>query len=286
MSLDSIIASKIFTEFCLRFLKKSRLSCHDPISFYDENMNILAIIPARMGSSRFPGKPMAEILGKPMIGHVYERVSACNLLTKTIVATCDKEIANYIKYIGGQAIMTSNKHERASDRCAEALVSLEEQDGVQYDIVVMVQGDEPMTHQNMITEAVTPMLNDLNILVVNLMARIQTLEEFKDKNCIKVVCDQQKNAIYFSREPIPTCGNKLDFVMNKQVCIIPFRRDFLFKYTNLKPTPLEISESIDMLRIIENGMKVRMIPTKYETHAVDTKIDLLKVEKMMRSHSF
>ena len=94
-------------------------------------MNILALIPARMGSSRFPGKPMAKILGKPMIGHVYERVSECNLLTKTVVATCDQEILEYIESIGGQAVMTSNHHERASDRCAEALDYIEKQDSIQ-----------------------------------------------------------------------------------------------------------------------------------------------------------
>ena len=123
-------------------------------------MNILALIPARMGSSRFPGKPMAKILGKPMIGHVYERVSKCDLLIKTVVATCDQEILEYIESIGGEAVMTSNHHERASDRCAEALGYLEKQNGVKYDIIVMVQGDEPMTHPNMITEAVAPMLDD------------------------------------------------------------------------------------------------------------------------------
>ena len=128
-------------------------------------MNILALIPARMGSSRFPGKPMAKILGKPMIGHVYENVIKCDLLIKTVVATCDKEIADYILSIGGQAVMTSDKHERASDRCAEALAYLEQQDSIKYDIVVMVQGDEPMTHPDMITEAVTPMLSNEEIKV-------------------------------------------------------------------------------------------------------------------------
>jgi len=245
-------------------------------------MNILAMIPARMGSSRFPGKPMANILGKPMIGHVYERVIQCSLLTKTVVATCDQEIMDYISTINGQAVMTSSHHERASDRCAEALSYLEEQDGIKYDIVVMVQGDEPMTHPDMITEAVTPMLSNPSIIVVNLLGDIETIEEFEDRNCIKVVCDQQSNAICFSREPIPTRSKTTNIRMNKQVCIIPFTRKFLLEYTALKPTPLEIAESVDMMRVLEYGLKVRMVPTKHKTYAVDTPEDLRKVEKIMR----
>jgi 3-deoxy-manno-octulosonate cytidylyltransferase (CMP-KDO synthetase) len=244
-------------------------------------MNILALIPARMGSTRFPGKPMAKILGKPMIGHVYENVTKCDLLTKTVVATCDKEIVDYIKSIGGQAVMTSAKHERASDRCAEALTYLEHEDGIQYDIVVMVQGDEPMTHPDMITEAVTPMLNNTDIIVTNLLGDIQSEKEFEDRNCIKVVCDLDSNALNFSREPIPT--RRFGHVaMKKQVCIIPFTRDFLLEYTKLAPTPLEIAESVDMMRVLEHGKKVKMVPTKYQTHPVDTQEDLLRVEELMR----
>jgi len=245
-------------------------------------MNILALIPARMNSSRFPGKPMAQILGKPMIGHVYERVVQSDVLTKTAVATCDKEIADYINSIGGNSVMTGNHHERASDRCAEALSYLEEQDGIKYDIIVMVQGDEPMTHPDMITEAVKPMLENPDILIVNLLGDIESVEEFEDRNCIKVVCDQESNAMYFSREPIPTQSESENILMKKQVCIIPFRREFLLKYTNLDPTPLEILESIDMMRVLEHGLKIRMIPTKYESHAVDTESDLIHVENIMK----
>jgi len=244
-------------------------------------MNILALIPARMGSSRFPGKPMAKILNKPMIGHVYENVTKCDLLKKTVVATCDQEIVDYIESIGGQAVMTSDKHERASDRCAEALGYLENDDGIKYDIVVMVQGDEPMTHPNMITEAVMPMLDNSEIIVTNLLGDIESEEEFEDRNCIKVVCDLDSNALYFSRESIPT--RKLGkATMKKQVCIIPFTRDFLLEYTSLEPTPLEIAESVDMMRILEHGKKVKMVPTKYHTHPVDTKEDLKKVEILMK----
>lgn len=245
-------------------------------------MNILALIPARMGSSRFPGKPMAQILGKPMVGHVYERVSKSHLLTKTAVATCDHEIFDYIESIGGTAVMTADTYERASDRCAEALLKLEAVNNTRYDIVVMVQGDEPMTHPDMIAEAVQPMLDDPTIHVVNLLGEIKDMAEFDDRNCIKVVCDLQRNALYFSREPIPTRCKVDQIPMGKQVCIIPFRRDYMLEYTRLVPTPLEIAESVDMMRILEHGMKVRMVPTQHSSQAVDTPEDLRKVEELMR----
>jgi len=244
-------------------------------------MNIIALIPARMGSSRFPGKPMAKINGKPMIGHVYERVSQSPLLQQTVVATCDTEIYDYIKSIGGNAVMTSDTHERASDRCAEALEKLEQTNNIKYDIIVMVQGDEPMTHPNMINESVEPMLSDPNILVTNLIANIENEDDFNDRNCIKVVCDLMNNALYFSREPIPTQFKTRNVPMFKQVCVIPFRRDFLLEYIKLEPTPLEIVESVDMMRILEHGYKVKMISTAYDTKAVDTLEDLKKVEKIL-----
>ena len=247
-------------------------------------MNILALIPARMGSSRFPGKPMAEILGMPMIGHVYNNVSKANALTMTAVATCDEVIYEYIESIGGNAVMTKNTYERASDRCAEALTKIEKSTGIVFDIVVMVQGDEPMTHPDMIDEAIKPMLADSSIMVTNLLGRIDSLEEFHDRNCIKVVCDLQSNAIYFSREPIPTQGKSPNITMSKQVCIIPFRRDYLMKYTSLAPTPLEISESVDMMRILEHGDQIKMVPTKHQSYAVDVPDDLIRVENLMRGN--
>lgn len=245
-------------------------------------MNILALIPARMGSSRFPGKPMARINGKPMIGHVFERVARSPLLALTAVATCDQVIFDYIESIGGTAVMTADTYERASDRCAEALLKLEAANNTRYDVVVMVQGDEPMTHPDMIAEAVQPMLSDPTIQVVNLLGEIKDVAEFEDRNCIKVVCDLQRNALYFSREPIPTRCKVDQIPMGKQVCIIPFRRDYLLEYTRLAPTPLEIAESVDMMRILEHGMKVRMVPTKYSSQAVDTPEDLRKVEILMQ----
>jgi len=244
-------------------------------------MKIAALIPARMGSSRFPGKPLAPLLGKPMIGHVYERVARNARVSLTAVATCDHEIFDYIQSIGGRAVMTGSHHERASDRCAEALKVLEAEDGVLYDIVVMIQGDEPMIHPDMISEAIDPMLRDSSLQVVNLLGRIESTAEFEDRNCIKVVCNLQGDALYFSREPIPSRSKVGVVPMGKQVCVIPFRRDFLLKYTSLEPTPLEIIESVDMMRILEHGMKLRMVPTKHDSHSVDTPVDLELVARLM-----
>ena len=245
-------------------------------------MKIVALIPARMGSSRFPGKPLAQLLGKPMIGHVYERVARNPQLTLTAVATCDREIFDYVASIGGRAVMTGGHHERASDRCAEALQILEQADGVKYDIVVMVQGDEPMIKSEMISEALGPMLSDSSVQVVNLLGTIESDLEFQDRNCIKVVCDLNGNALYLSREAIPTRAKQPAVPTGKQVCVIPFRRDFLLQYTQLQPTPLELAESIDMLRVLEHGFRVRMVPTRHQSHAVDTPDDLQLVERLMR----
>ena len=245
-------------------------------------MKIIAIIPARMGSSRFPGKPMKKINGLPMIQHVFNNVKKNKLLSDVVVATCDKIIFNFIKSINGVAIMTSKKHKRASDRCSEALKIIEKRKKIKYDIVVMVQGDEPMINPKMITQAIKPMLKNSKINVVNLISPIKNKKDFNDKNFIKVVHDKKYNAIYFSRSKIPFIKFKKNLNIKKQVCVIPFKRDFLIKYNNMPPTPLEKIESIDMLRIIENGYKLFLVNTKYFSHAVDTKRDLIKVEKYLR----
>ncbi|MBD3840105.1 MAG: 3-deoxy-manno-octulosonate cytidylyltransferase, partial [Epsilonproteobacteria bacterium] len=199
------------------------------------------------------------------------------------VATCDKEIYDYIESIGGKAVMTSDCHERCSDRCAEAMLKIEEMTNQKCDIMVMVQGDEPLTFPQMIDEAVDPMIKDKSILITNLVADLDSLESFENPNEVKVVMDKNNNALYFSREPIPSRKKGvLDVPMKKQVCVIPFARDFLLEYNQMEPTPLEIIESVDMMRILENGGKVKMIDTKYITKAVDTKEDLDKVCQMMK----
>jgi len=247
-------------------------------------MNIIGIIPARMASSRFPNKPMADILGMPMIGHCYTRSKMSSFLNEAYVATCDKIIHDYIESIGGKAVMTSDMHERASDRTAEALLKIEESIGGKVDIVVMLQGDEPMITPDMIQTAVQPLIDSEEIKISNLYAKINTVEEFEDPNEVKVVVDKDEFALYFSREPIPSRKKGvLDVPMYKQVCIIPFNRDFLLDYNYMEQTPLEIIESVDMMRILENGMKVKMVFTKHESYAVDTKEDLENVIEKMKS---
>lgn len=246
-------------------------------------MKVIGVIPARMGSSRFPGKPLAKILGIPMIGHIYFRSKMATALNDVYLATCDEEIMQYAESIGAKAIMTSDKHERASDRIAEAVIKIEKTTGQKADIVVMIQGDEPMVVPEMINLAVLPMLKDKKILVANLLTPIKTQEEFQDPNSIKVVVDNNNNAIYFSREPIPSKKKwKGQVPMYKQVCIIPFRRNFLLKFNDLKPTRLEKVESIDMLRVLEHGYKVKMVLENFETYSVDTPEDLLFVEGQMK----
>jgi len=249
-------------------------------------MNIIGIIPARMGSSRFPGKPMAKIHGMPMIGHCYLRSKMSDKLNEVYVATCDKEIFDYIESIGGKAIMTADTHERATDRTAEAMLKVEETTGAKVDIVVMIQGDEPMVMPDMIDESIQPVVDEADIKITNLMAPIDTVEDFEDPNEVKVVVDKFDNALYFSREAIPSRKKGITEVpMLKQVCIIPYERDFLLKFNEWEQTPLEIIESVDMMRILENGMKVKMVMTKHQTYSVDTLEDLKKTEAAMNNDS-
>ncbi len=248
-------------------------------------MKIVGIIPARMASSRFPGKPLARILGMPMIGHVYKRSKMADILDEVYVATCDEEIAEYIRSIGGEAIMTSKSHERASDRTAEAMLRIEEMTGQTIDVVIMIQGDEPMVTPAMISKSIAP-FEDPSVNVVNLTAKIDTVNEFEDPNEPKVVVDRNGDAIYFSREPIPSRRMAVEAVpMLKQVCIIPFRRDYLLKFNQLPETNLERIESIDMNRIVEHGGKVRMVGIDEQIYSVDSKEDLVKVESLMRNDS-
>ena len=241
-------------------------------------MKIVAIIPARMGSSRFPGKPLVPILGKPMIEHVYRRVALCDRLDDTIIATCDEVIRKAAEAFGAPVIMTSDRHERASDRVAEAARQLDA------DLIVMVQGDEPMIFPDMIDAAIAPFLADDSIGCVNLSRRLESLDDYENPNTIKVVSDLHDNAMYMTRAPIPTLAKTgiADTRVCKQVCVIVFTRDELETYTRLAPTPLETCESIDMLRLMEHGRPVRMVPTERDTLAVDCPEDVLRVEEHLR----
>jgi len=242
-------------------------------------MKIVCVIPARMASSRFPGKPLALIHDRPMIEHVYWRCVMCKTLDEVYLVTCDNEIAEATRKFGGKVIMTSSLHQRASDRVAEVAQN------IRAEIFLMVQGDEPMIVPEMIDLALKPLLDDRSVLCTNLATPIRSVEEFEDRNTIKVVMAQNGDALYFSREPIPTRQRLAfgQFPTYKQVCVIPFRRNFLLRYIALEPTPLEQAESIDMLRALEHGYPIRLVKSEYITQSVDTPEDLARVEALMKN---
>jgi len=231
-----------------------------------------------MGSSRFPGKPLAPLHGVPMLGHVYLRTRRNARLSDVYIATCDEEIRAYARSIGAKCVMTSAAHARASDRTAEAVDIIERSSARPVDIVVMVQGDEPMIVPSMIDEAIGPLIDDPALQVVNLMAPIDPVDA-ADPNEVKVAVDRRSNALYFSRHPLPWQTHAGPVF--KQVCVIPFRRAFLAAFAALEPTPLERAESIDMLRALEHGHVVRMAPTAHATCSVDTPADLAHVSHLM-----
>ena len=241
-------------------------------------MKVVGIIPARMGSSRYPGKPLAKILGRPMLEHVYKRSALCRMLDTVAIATPDQEIFEAVEAFGGRALMTSPAHTRASDRVAEAA---EVTGG---DIVINIQGDEPLIHPEMIELAVQAVADDRSVFCSNLISKITSIEEFHDPNTIKVVRDHSGFALYFSREPIPTrryeSGEPAQAY--KQVCVIPFWRETLTQFLELPPTALEKAESIDMLRLLEHGYRVKLVESLFDTHAVDIPEDIPLVEEMMR----
>jgi 3-deoxy-manno-octulosonate cytidylyltransferase (CMP-KDO synthetase) len=245
-------------------------------------LNVVAIIPARMASTRFPGKPMASILGLPMIGHVYLRTTMSESLSDCWVATCDDVIKDYIESIGGKALMTADTHERCSDRCAEAMLKIEGLTGRKVDIVVVVQGDEPMVTPAMIDEAIKALKDAPDAGVACLMGPIETDESFHDPHEIKVVVDKNHRALYMSREPIPTAKRGARSPRLKQVCIIPYTRDYLLRFNAMAPTPLEIAESVDLNRCLENGDPVQMAFSPDPTVSVDTPADLTHAEDVMK----
>jgi 3-deoxy-manno-octulosonate cytidylyltransferase (CMP-KDO synthetase) len=226
---------------------------------------------------------MIEILGMPMIGHVYHRSKMCTWLSDVWVATCDQKIVDYIESIGGKAIMTADTHQRASDRAAEALLEIEKVTGNSIDYVALIQGDEPMLNPQMIDELVAPIQSDAGLQLANLITKIDSPEEFENANVVKVVLDQQGFALYFTREPIPSRKKYSgDIPMWKQLGLILFSRKALLDYTQMTPTPLEIIESVDMNRFLEHGIKIKMIPTAHRIFGVDIPEDLQAVEPLLR----
>ena len=235
-----------------------------------------------MGSSRFPGKPMEKILGIPMIGHVYYRSKMSNILEDVYVATCDKEICHYINSLGGECVMTKNTHERATDRTSEAFVKILNKSSKNIDSVLMIQGDEPLLNPKLLDKMVYFHNNQKISYITNLISKIHEYSEFNNPNVVKVVNNNNNNILYMSRSSIPS-NSKYDgkLPMWKQLGLILFNKDALLNYINLDATELEIIESIDMNRVLENNYRITAFKTNEISHAVDNKEDIKFVEKLM-----
>ncbi|MCG8634094.1 MAG: 3-deoxy-manno-octulosonate cytidylyltransferase [Desulfobacterales bacterium] len=242
-------------------------------------MRILLGIPVRMASTRFPGKPLCDISGMSMVEHVYKRCALSRYATDLFVAACDDEVRTHVEGFGGKVIMTDPSVPRAGLRVATAA---EDYNLDKDDIVVVIQGDEPLVHPDMIDLAIKPLLEEKDVFVSNLCRKIE-VDEWEDPAEIKVVCDMDMNAMYMSRSPIPSTAHeeaRCDWW--KQVCIMPFRWHFMQKFNHeLEESPLELQESVEMLRAMQHGYKVRMVPSGYMSKSVDTEEDRLAVEKMM-----
>jgi 3-deoxy-manno-octulosonate cytidylyltransferase (CMP-KDO synthetase) len=247
---------------------------------------IVGVIPAKMASKNFPDKPMAKILGMPMIGHVYNRAKLCPDFSDVFVATSDKEIIDYIGSIGGKCIVIGESRISATDRVAEAVRKIETEKKTVYDLVVLIQADEPMITPELIGRAISPLVMDKKLRMTTLMSEITDDKIFYDRNEIKVVVDTQNNAMYLSREPIPTDSRSMKFPRMKLVGIDVFRRQFLNEFNITLSTPLEIAEGIDLIRIIENGMRIKMTLTDEATFAVNHPEELPLVEKLMKEQEY
>ena len=241
-------------------------------------MRITAVIPARYASSRFPGKPLADILGQPMIRWVYERTARA-AVDRVIVATDDERIFRAVREFGGEVQMTRPDHATGTDRLAEVVARLET------DLVVNVQGDEPLIDPRMIDQAVAPLRSDASIPMGTLMTPLSSLDEYLNPNVVKVVTDKQGFALYFSRAPIPhprdvaadlalSAGEPAAF---KHIGLYVYRRDFLLKYAGMVPTYLETAEKLEQLRALENGYRIKVVETAFDSIGVDTPADLSKV---------
>jgi 3-deoxy-manno-octulosonate cytidylyltransferase (CMP-KDO synthetase) len=253
-------------------------------------MKIVAVIPARYGSTRFEGKPLAKILGKPMIQWVYEGVSQSKLIDEVIIATDDQRILEVVQSFGGKGVMTSPDHPTGTDRVAEAAIKLKSE------IIVNVQGDEPLIKGSIIDKAIKPLLTDDTLPMSTLSTRIEEIKDWLNPHIVKVVIDQKGFALYFSRSPIPfprdlhidrleshPFGTKraLPKRVFKHIGIYVFRRKFLLKFSKMKPTPLEKMEKLEQLRALENGYPIKVSLVDYEPICVDVPEDIQKVETFL-----
>jgi len=250
-------------------------------------MKITAIIPARYASTRFEGKALADIKGKPMVRHVYERTAMAQLVSEVVVATDDERIASVVRAFGGRVVMTSRDHETGTDRLAEVAA------GIDSEIVVNVQGDEPLIEPAMIDEAIRPLVEDPAIVMGTLKSRIRNLHDFLSPNVVKVVTDRNGFALFFSRSPLPNFRDKWNdlkdeafnsgkLLCHKHVGLYVYRREFLLQYARMAPSQLELSEKLEQLRVLENGYRIKVVETAYESIGVDTPGDLEKVIERLK----
>ena len=232
-------------------------------------MKVLCVIPARYASTRLPGKPLALIAGKPMIQHVYERACHAVMPQEVVVATDSKIVADVVKEFGGKVMMTSPDHPSGTDRLAEVALSYPD-----IDVIVNVQGDEPMIPPEVIDRLAQAFADDKDLN----MATLKTLmgeEEYNNPNAVKVVTDQNGYALYFSRSLLPYPRNrKADFKVYKHVGIYAYRRSFLLSYAAYEPTPLEQIEGLEQLRVLENGQRIKVLESKFQGIGIDTQEDL------------
>ena len=248
-------------------------------------MRVTAVIPARYASTRFPGKPLADLGGKPMIQWVCEGAARCSLIDQVIVATDDTRIAAAVTAFGGTAVMTRPDHPTGTDRLAEVAAGLDS------DLIVNVQGDEPLIDPLMIEAAVKPLLADPAIPMGTLKTPLISLEEFRNPNVVKVVTDRQGFALYFSRAPIPHPRDFADqlekrwreLATAKHVGLYVYRRDFLLAFPKLQPTPLEEQENLEQLRALEHGYRIFVAETAMGVQGVDTPEDLERVKKCFQA---
>ena len=241
---------------------------------------MFGIIPARMGSSRFPGKPLERMLGLEMILHVHDRCHLYEGFERVVVATCDQVIHDAVTDHGGEAIMTADTHERCTDRTEEAIANLS-LDLADDDFVLMVQGDEVLTSPEMLSDAVAA-FEESSRPIVNLASRLNNRTDAEDPNTVKVVTAPDGRALYYSRSAIPSAVRMEKPPVYQQTGIIGFRTDFLHRFSELPQTPLEKIESVDMMRVLENGYEIQIVFTETETIGVDTEEELRRAENVLR----
>ena len=236
-----------------------------------------AVIPARYASSRFPGKALAEILGEAMIVRVYRSVAECELIDQVYVATDDLRIKNTVEKAGGKAIMTSANHQSGTDRIAEAAAEIDAE------LIVNVQGDEPLIKAQSIAQAVKPFAKEEELKMSTLKRKI-TAQKAEDPDLVKVITDQDDYALYFSRSAIPYYRDAEAEEKNyyQHIGLYVFRKDFLLKYAEMERTPLEKAESLEQLRALENGFRIKVLETDASLIGVDRREDIKKVEKVLK----